>query len=493
MSAIKENLNPQRGRPKSEFNQNECCRVCKKSLRLTYGTRLTFKSYTNLFKPSKRKESFGEVIAERLRSVGISIDQNPFSSNVACSPCARKLRNLVVTFKLVSIAVKSDNDIGTDKDRKVSVTVNTPRKDTGKRKVSEAITPGKESPFQKSQRKFSPNVKSSRKSLFVDKSGEDELDRERAAACKHQSHEDALLSKLNIDNLDTSNNSQLKVLIAYPSGNCVVKSDFDPEVKLLLVNICLSRWSTAVNKLFSHQEILRELLTKLSAETEREFKCYSKFESWLKFTSPDQLAAFSNKLLCKEVSVQCPIFNAVITGACNASSSCNEMAKTNAIALATSAIAKVVNHTLSAVAYRISTVLFHSGVSYVDIQRLNRLGICMSSDSVINMHEKMGENFDHAAKKWKRDIEENKSSLLFLQEIEEKMLNRSNDDMQLDTTLNLDEDSLQNLKYYTPELYDSTMKLLESERQCMHETTLNDDVLMAAKARLQIAKLPTYK
>ncbi|CAB4031015.1 Hypothetical predicted protein, partial [Paramuricea clavata] len=130
------------------------------------------------------------------------------------------------------------------------------------------------------------------------------------------------------------------------------------------------------------------------------------------------------------------------TGACKASSSCNEIATINAIALATSAIATVVNPTMSAVAYRISTVLFHSGISHVDVQRLNRLGICMSSDSVINLHENMGENFDYAAKKWKKEIEENNSMLLFVMEIEGKMLNCSNDDMHLDTTLNLDEDSL---------------------------------------------------
>ena len=473
----KENINPQRGRPKSESYQNECCRVCKKSLRLTYGTQLSFKSYTNLFKPSKRKESFGEVIAERLKSVGINIEQSPSASQVACSPCARKLRNLVSTYKLVSTAVNHD----------VQATFS---RDSGKRKVSEAVTPNRASPVRKHPRQFSPNTKTSRrKSLFV--VGANEHDRKRDA--DKQSNEDTLLSKLNIDDLDTSKNSQLKVVIAYPSGHVVVKSNFDPEVKLLLINICLSRWSTAVDKLFRHDELLRELLSQLSARTKREFMCYSNFDSCLKYTTPDQLAAYSNKVLCKEVSMECPIYNAVVTGACRASSSCNEIATTNAIALATSAIAKVVNPTMSAVAYRISTVLFHSGISHADVQRLNRLGICMSSDSVINLHEKMGENFDYAVKKWKKEIEENNSTLLFVREIEGKMLNRSNDDMHLDTTLNLDEDSLKALKYCTPEVYDRTLQLLESERQRMGEDTLNDDVLMAVKAKLQNAKLPIYK
>ena len=58
----------------------------------------------------------------------------------------------------------------------------------------------------------------------------------------------------------------------------------------------------------------------------------------------------------------------------------------------------------------------------MDVKRLNRLGICMSSDSVINMHEKMGENFDYAVKKWKKEIEDNNSTLQFLKEIEVKLL-----------------------------------------------------------------------
>ncbi|CAB3991855.1 Hypothetical predicted protein [Paramuricea clavata] len=215
--------------------------------------------------------------------------------------------------------------------------------------------------------------------------------------------------------------------------------------------------------------------------------CYSNFDSCLKFTTPDQLAAYSNKVLCKEVSMECPIYNAVVTCACKASSSCNEIATTNAIALPTSAIAKVVNPTMSAVAYRISTVLFHSGISHVDVQHLNRLGICMSSDSVINLHKRMGENFDYAAKKWKKEIEENNSTLLFVREIEGKMLNRSND-MHLDTTLNLDEDSLKALKYCTPEVYDRTLPLLESERQRLGEDTLNESCFNGSESKIAKCK-----
>ncbi len=47
--------------------------------------------------------------------------------------------------------------------------------------------------------------------------------------------------------------------------------------------------------------------------------------------------------------------------------------------------------------------------------------------------------------------------------------------------------------YYTPKVYIRTLKLLESERQSIDEDTLDDDVLMTVKAKLQNAQLPTYK
>ena len=63
----------------------------------------------NLFNPSQRKESFGEVIAERLTSVGkLALEQSPLSSQIARSPRVRKLRNLVDTYKLVSTSVNHD-------------------------------------------------------------------------------------------------------------------------------------------------------------------------------------------------------------------------------------------------------------------------------------------------------------------------------------------------------------------------------------------------
>ena len=79
-----------------------------------------------------------------------------------------------------------------------------------------------------------------------------------------------------------------------------------------------------------------------------------------------QLAVFSNRTLCKEVEINCPLLYSALCQASNLRSLNSEESKeraVNAIALAVSTLIRSGNSTMSAVAYIISTVLFHSGVS----------------------------------------------------------------------------------------------------------------------------------
>ena len=62
---------------------------------------------------------------------------------------------------------------------------------------------------------------------------------------------------------------------------------------------------------------------------------------------------------------------------------------TNGIALAAAIICRNVNHQASALHYRLSAVLFHSGVKHEDLKRLNRLGVCMSPDSILRLQRKI--------------------------------------------------------------------------------------------------------
>ena len=438
-----------------------------------------YDSYWNLFKPSGRKEDFGLVISEGLKETGIIAFDTSALSSVVCKPCGRKLKNLSETYAYVL--------------KKINASSPSTCADACKRKLSEVVTPNRSSPEnRKLMRNKSPKSKVclKRKSLFP-------LDENAKQIPEKQSSETVLLSKLNIDDLDTSKYSQIKVLIAYPSGNITVKSNFDLIVKSIIMNICLSRWSTVINALFSHSALTSELIPHLNVEVEREITCYAKSDSCFKNRSPDQLAVFSNNTLCKEIEVNCPIYSSVVRGACGytkAEENGNGKKAANAIALASSALIRVSHPSMSAVAYRISTILFHSGISSRDLTRLNHLGVCMSQQMLISLHEKMGVNFDYKVQNWKKEIEKNRSIYQFIKEIQEKMIpKRAEDDMEIEVHLDLTEENLQGFVWYTPQVYRDTISILENERSALAELSFTEDVITQAQHRLQDIKLPTYK
>ena len=72
---------------------------------------------------------------------------------------------------------------------------------------------------------------------------------------------------------------------------------------------------------------------------------------------------------------------------------------------------------MSALAFRISTILFHSGVKRVDINRLNKLCVCMSPDRIVNWQKKMGENCEAKALFWKKEVKRNVSCKSLFEEV----------------------------------------------------------------------------
>ena len=116
---------------------------------------------------------------------------------------------------------------------------------------------------------------------------------------------------------------------------------------------------------------------------------------------------------------------------------------------------------MCAVAYRVSCVLYHSGISGKDATRLNRLGICVSPNSIISLHHKMGENFDHKVSVWKKAIKENWATKNLLEEVKEKQ--SSIFDMEID--VDLDEAKLREYKWYSHETYKKAMASMEAERK----------------------------
>lgn len=496
-----ENVNPElntkiqldtkskRGRKSLDTYANEFCRLCKKCLRIIYGDRTSFKSYSNIFKPSRDPSC--KVLADSLRNIGITVGETENYSQAVCGPCGRKLRSLCETFTSVLNSLHVDSAKETEAHGETS---------RSKRKVGDVITPDRFSPANRKSCRQSSPVKSlarrsSRKALFP---SNDENNAREGSKTQPQAVDTVVLAKLNIDDLNTRSGSAIKVVIAYPSGNITVKSNFDAAEKSLISNICLSQWNRAVGAIFRHPSLYDELLKYLEVKVDQEFIEYTRSESCLKATSTDQLAVFSNKIVCKEVSVYCPLYYSVVRGA-SARSHFNDEESvdhkaTNAIALATSALARVKQPCMSALAYRISTVLFHSGASHLDHNRLNHLGLCMSSQMVISLHQKMGEKFDHKVRLWKKEIENNKSAQELVYDIMETQLpKRSDDDMDLDIEVNLDEESIKELPSYNQQIYGHTLSLCEGVKRNMEEDCYTDEVLRQVEKELRQTPLPTYK
>lgn len=148
--------------------------------------------------------------------------------------------------------------------------------------------------------------------------------------------------------------------------------------------------------------------------------------------TPSELASISTKVIVHEVQLTCSLWYSCLKGPChykgNKGSTSRSIKIVNSMALATATAARCRNQKMSAVAYRILAILFHSGVKRRDLNRLNKLGICMSPDTIINFHKRMGENCESKVLLWKKEIERNVSCKLLLEEVKNKQIGLLEDD-----------------------------------------------------------------
>ena len=135
---------------------------------------------------------------------------------------------------------------------------------------------------------------------------------------------------------------------------------------------------------------------------------------------------------------------------------------TNSMSLATASLARARNAKLSAFAYRISTILFHSGTKFDDIFSLSRLGLCMSPDSTVDFQKKLGANRDSKILFWQKTSEEILLALNMLQAIKENQVPvLRNDDMDITTTIDLDEHVINGYPNVNSAVYGCCKELLE--------------------------------
>ena len=393
---------------------------------------------------------------------------SPTLSDRVCKPCGRKIRTAYEHFNFIKAGL------------------NNKKRGDGLTDVQTQSSP------QRYKRTLPSNICSPDRSPQVKKSLKHAATRAiQAKKSLGFQNCDNVLNELNIEELVEKDTAQLKVIVVYPSGLVQSKSTFDDVTKSLIINLVQGKWKTAANFVFKHAHLRSELADPLTKVVGEEFKeyCSDSFDSILKRKDPVDLAAFSNKLLVHEVELQCPFWMSCLQGACNVPSSNIDFKTINAMALSTSIAARCRNHKMSAVAYRVSAVLFHSGTRFNDLERLHKLGICMSPDSIVGMEKRMGEHCEAKLNVWKKNIEKVVACQQLLMEVREKQVGLCEpNDMQLDLVIDFTEDNIKPYQYYEKSNFDDCNSLLNGSHS---GPDITDEELESVLQ--QIHDVPSYK
>ncbi|CAB3986486.1 hypothetical protein AC249_AIPGENE16794 [Paramuricea clavata] len=458
-----------------KLNSNDYCRCCKLSLRVQYGDSWKSVSTENVFNASKKKGFEGQILAQNVDAIGIKVERKSDLSERLCKPCATKIRNACAGFLFLLHNINTINPIFM-RDQEVETTatgvhdtINTSRT---KRTLPTTVSTPERSPIsKKTQKTGTIRLKRSLGKQFDNTINKDH-------------NEDSLL---NIDDIichddeeKVQKQTRVKVLILWPNGRTDVKvpsSDENDTIRLVK-NIVLNNWKAVSHIVLTHRELKPEILKAVRSATNNEFKQYCNSDTILKRRSTEELIAFSNSTIIKEITERCPLWSSCVSGACSVQlQQMHEYDNTNAInsvALATSAIARVRNKSMSALTYRVSSILFHSGVSYQDMTRLNRLGIGMSPDMVISFQRQLGKNFDSKVLSYKSSLEEKPhDTLALMMEIKDKQPVTNDDIVAIDVC----EEKLSSYQHFTPESFTRITDMLQSEKEKKNVDIISNEVL----------------
>jgi len=344
-------------------------------------------------------------------------------------------------------------------------------------------TPPGSSPCRKSVRVNS--AKASRKSLFAS-----------TAEQSQQTLKECIDSNLNIDDLPNNGTLQVKVVIVDGTGKPTTRIPQEEESKQIVRQLCNKNWQATANTILKHKELKKEVVTALKKNVSEEVASYTKSESILLLNEPDEIASISNTIFLEELRIFCPVFYEFLMGSSGQED--QEMMKAginkNGVAIAAATLCRVRNPKASALHYRISTVLWHSGTKEEDLVRLNRLGVCMSPDSMIRVQRKMGEQLEGKVKLWKRAIEENKAAVLLCEEIEKKQIPAPNfHDMQIAMNVDLAEETLKNYDNFTHEGFRLLTNTMDTARETLGDASYTEECLGVASKELRNTALPLYR
>ena len=220
---------------KSANRVSDCCRMCKCSLNVKYGTGKSGRMSTqNLYIASNRDGSCGEVLASICENIGVIFIKSPsFSERVCFSSPAKS--GICGSYLVTSHDEPENEDLGNviRNKRQLPTSVSTLDRSPSNRKVTRTNR--------------EREVPSSRKSLSSEACHEQN---EPSNISESQSrNEDLFLEHSNIDDLLGNKETMVKVIIVHPNGNLVVRTPANKRSKNLVKNISLKNWK-AVAKVF---------------------------------------------------------------------------------------------------------------------------------------------------------------------------------------------------------------------------------------------------
>ena len=235
----------------SETCPSDSCRICKCSFKVKFGNvsgKQFYSSSQNLFKPSQRKDSFGIVLADVCKQVGLVLLEDPeVYSDRVCNSCGRKILSLGNLFEIVK-------------------TTTLPTVSGTKRSLA---TPEKASPsWRKAKlvRVNSPEVETSSGTRQAKKSRKSlAFTGESSSMSTPTEKEEEMLRRLNVDDLPQTG-LQVKVVYLNPSGNVIVRIPRDDQTKTLVKNLACGNWREVSNAILQHAELAPELRNSIRKE-----------------------------------------------------------------------------------------------------------------------------------------------------------------------------------------------------------------------------------
>ena len=438
-------LNRAKKKSSDQSSVSDFCRLCKCSFKTIYGNfpskstsgelseeqqpKTSYISTENIFNVSCRRGQERPSLNSILEQLGFTLLQSDLLSSRVCRKCATKVRNAEPAITFIRQELNrahhsfehqqegkfdqdKENDVREERFKRMAKSPHGSQKPKVSRTTVEIGCEQNRDCSQSTvendgSKRIRPAL-GARRSLVMTPGMEDKV---------KDVSEDLLSDKMFSNVLTTLESEDavkdkgfVRVIIS--DSRLTVRTPHDSLASSIIKNILKRKWQHVVNMLFKVEEAGPHLQDAITKAVNREFKWFCHSNSTLTMKSPEQIVNYTNKSLLDETSKKCPIYYSCILGTAGLIGKQKEMdwKTVNATAAATAVLAKKRNARMSAFAYRVSSILIHSGAKTADFTRLNRLGICMSHTETVKKQKEMGENFDAHVLRWKEEVENEKAT-----------------------------------------------------------------------------------